>query len=74
MVDISGELMGDLYKQGREIGHFLPYDKNGYIPNNTMTWGAQPHKGHIFFSDFNSGLWAAKIKPIEPDEATIEVK
>ena len=74
VVDISGELMGDIYKQGREIGHFLPYDKNGYIPNNTMTWGAQPHKGHIFFSDFNSGLWAAKIKPIEPDEATIEVK
>ena len=24
---------------------------------------AQPHKGHIFFSDMNSGLWAAKLSP-----------
>ena len=74
VVDISGELMGDLYKQGREIGHFLPFDKNGYIPNNAMTWGAQPHKGHVFFTDFNSGLWAAKVKPIKPDETKLETR
>ena len=24
ILDISGELLGDLYKQGREIGYFLP--------------------------------------------------
>lgn len=74
VVDISGELMGDLYKQGREIGHFLPFDKNGYIPNNAMTWGAQPHKGHVFFSDFNSGLWAAKVKPVKPDETKLQTR
>jgi len=74
VVDISGELMGDLYKQGREIGHFLPFDANGYIPNTAMTWGPQPHKGHIFFSDFNSGLWTAKVKPIQPNKANLPVK
>ena len=61
VVDISGELMGDLYRQGREIGWFIPTHKDGVVPNAAMTWGPQPHKGHIFFSDWNSGLWAVKI-------------
>ncbi len=74
VVDISGDLMGDLYKQGREIAHFLPLDPNGYIPNNAMTWGAQPHKGHIFFSDFNSGLWSVKLSPEKPEETKIDTK
>jgi len=26
-----------------------------------MTWGPQPYKGHIFFSDWNSGLWAVEL-------------
>lgn len=63
VVDISGDLMGNLYKQGREIAHFVPKDPKGYVPNHAMTWGAQPHKGHVFFSDFNSGLWAVKVEP-----------
>ncbi len=74
VVDISGDLMGDLYKQGREVAHFLPMDPEGYIPNAAMTWGAQPHKGHIFFSDFHSGLWAAKLAPIVPEEVKIDAK
>jgi hypothetical protein len=28
-----------------------------------MVWGAQPHKGHVFFSDTNSGLWAVRLLP-----------
>jgi hypothetical protein len=28
-----------------------------------MVWGPQPHKGHVFFSDFNSGLWSVKLVP-----------
>jgi hypothetical protein len=63
IVDLSGDLMGDLYKQGREIGHFIPKDPKGYVKNHAMTWGAQPHKGHVFFSDFNSGLWSVKVVP-----------
>ena len=63
VVDISGELMGDLYRQGREIAHYYAWDPEGYIANAPMTWGAQPHKGNLFFSEFNSGLWAVKLKP-----------
>lgn len=61
VVDISGDLMGDLYRQGREIAWFLPTDDEGHIPNAPMVWGPQPHKGHIFFSDWNTGLWAVKL-------------
>ena len=74
VVDISGDLMGDLYRQGREIAHYLPMDKNGYTPNAPMTWGAQPYKGHIFMSDFNSGLWAVKLSGEQPAPANIRSK
>ena len=63
VVDISGELMGDLYRQGREIAWFIPTDPEGYIPNAPMTWGPQPYKGNIFLADHNSGLWAVKLVP-----------
>jgi len=63
VVDISGELMGDLYKQGREIAMFVPHDPDGYIANSPFVWGPQPYKGHIFFTDWNTGLWAVKLRP-----------
>ena len=72
VVDISGELMGDLYKQGREMAFIIPSDPDAYIPNSPFTWGAQLHKGHIFYSDWNSGLWAAKLSPPAPTETTVE--
>ena len=53
--------MGDLYEQGREIASFYPSDPDAFIPNATFTWGPQPYKGHIFISDWNSGLWAIKL-------------
>ena len=62
-VDISGELRGDLYRQGREIAFWLPLDGEGYIPNAAFTWGPQPFKGNIFVTDWNSGLWAVKLEP-----------
>ena len=71
IVDISGDLMGDLYKQGREIGYILPGNKDGYIPFATMSWGAQLYKGHVFYSDWNSGLGAAKVMPIKPDNSKV---
>ena len=52
VVDISGDLIGDLYKQGREIGYLLTGSPSGYIPNDTMVWGTQLYKGHVFYSDF----------------------
>ena len=71
IVDISGDLMGDLYKQGREIGYILPGNSNGYIPFATMTWGAQLYKGHVFYSDWNSGIGAAKVMPVKPDNSKV---
>ncbi|MEM7415247.1 MAG: Ig-like domain-containing protein [Gemmatimonadota bacterium] len=63
VVDVSGELMGNLYTQGREIAVFKSASPAGYTPNATMVWGAQPFKGHVFFSDTNSGLWSVKLQP-----------
>lgn len=74
VVDLSGELMGDLLAQGREIAWIIPNDANGYSPNAPFTWGAQLHKGHIFYSDWNSGLWSAKLEPVKPKETQIETK
>lgn len=61
VVDIGGELKGNLYNQEREIARFQAFDANGYVANAPMAWGPQPHKGYIFFSDFNSGLWSVKL-------------
>lgn len=61
VVDISGELRGDLWKQGREIGWFMTETPTGDIPNATMAWGPQPYKGHLFVSDLNTGLWVLRL-------------
>jgi len=65
IVDISGELLGDIYKQGREIGHYLSYHKEGKIPNAPMVWGAQPYKEYIFFADMNSGLYCVTLEELD---------
>ena len=69
IVDISGDLVGDLYKQGREIGYLLTGTADGYIPNDTMVWGAQLYKGHVFYSDFNTGIGAAKVSDLKPNNS-----
>lgn len=61
VVDISGELRGNLYEQGREIAVIKTTDGQTTVPNWGMTWGAQIHKGNIFTSDLNSGLWIVKL-------------
>ncbi len=66
VVDISGELRGDLYRQGREVAHILTTDEKSMVPGWPMTWGAQIFKGHIYTSDLNSGLWIARLAPIRP--------
>jgi hypothetical protein len=50
---------------------FMPFDGEGYIPNSPFTWGPQPYKGHIFFSDWNSGLWAVKLAQSERPDRVI---
>ncbi len=61
VLDISGELRGDLYRQGREMARLKTTDAFTTVPNWPMTWGAQIFKGNIFTSDLNSGLWIARL-------------
>ena len=61
VVDVSGELRGDLYRQGREIGRLWTGDPEGFRANLPFCWGAQPHGDLIYFNDINSGLWIVKI-------------
>jgi hypothetical protein len=62
VVDISGELRGDLYAQGREVGRILTTDGSTTTPNWPMAWGAQIHEGRIYSSDLNSGIWITELK------------
>jgi hypothetical protein len=62
VVDVSGELRGDLYRQGREIARLWTGDPKGYRPNAPFCWGAQPHDGLIYFNDINSGVWVTKLR------------
>lgn len=71
VVDVSGELRGDLYRQGREIGRLWTGDPEGFRANLPFCWGAQPHGDLIFFNDINSGLWIVKIgKPKQKGSTT----
>ncbi len=71
VVDVSGELRGDLYRQGREIGRLWTGDPSGFRSNLPFTWGAQPHGDVIFFNDINSGIWIVKIgKPKQKGSTT----
>ncbi len=70
VLDISGELRGDLYRQGREIARFWTGDSKGYRPNLPFTWGGQPCSvacdtpelnALMYFNDIHSGLWITKL-------------
>lgn len=63
VVDVSGELLGNLADQRREIAVFKPYDPEAYTANAPFVMNAMPWKGQILFTDFNSGLWSAKLEP-----------
>lgn len=63
VVDISGELKGNLFNQGREIARYMSYDPDGYTANAPFTWGPQPYKDNLFFAEHFSGLWTVKLQP-----------
>lgn len=63
VVDVSGELMGNLARQQREIAVYKPFDPQGFTANAPFVMNAMPWKGRILFTDFNSGLWSAKLEP-----------
>lgn len=52
-LDVTGELLGPLDRQGREIASVR------YAPD-TRTWAPQLHRGVVWVSDINSGLVALR--------------
>ena len=60
IVDVSGELRGDLLAQGREVASFMTTPEG---ESSTMAWGPQPYKGNIFVSDMRTGLWVMNLAP-----------
>jgi hypothetical protein len=64
--DVSGELMGDLRAQQREIVHVHTADKDGQEPNSAFTWGVVVKDGLAYVNDNNSGLWIVRIKSKGP--------
>jgi len=66
VVDISGELKGDLLAQGREYAHVHTGDAAGFVANGANAWGAIYSRGLVYVPDINSGLWVVKIEPPQP--------
>ena len=61
VLDVSGDLRGELREQGRVVGSLYTGALDGYRPNHALAWSAIPHRGHIMVSDINTGFWVAKI-------------
>src|SRR5204863_8058648 len=51
VLDISGELKGDLQAQGREYAHVHTGDDKGNTPNLANAWGAIYRDGLIYVPD-----------------------
>ena len=66
VLDISGELKGDLLAQGREYAHVHTGDAAGFVPNGANAWGAIYSRGLVYVPDINSGLWVVKVEPPQP--------
>lgn len=72
VVDVSGELRGDLYAQGREIAYFLPAagPEDARLPFAPNVWGVFPMFGDgwspvgdmFYATDYNSGLWTFTVE------------
>ena len=61
--DVSGELLGDLRAQQREIVHLNTADMDGKVQNAAMTWGVVVRDGLAYVNDMYNGLWIVRIKP-----------
>ncbi|MBC7894302.1 MAG: Ig-like domain-containing protein [Cytophagaceae bacterium] len=63
--DLTGELLGDLRAQGREIASLNIADMDGSAraPNTAMTWGVVVKNGLAYIGDIYSGLWIVRIEP-----------
>jgi hypothetical protein len=71
--DVSGELMGDLRAQQREMVHVNTADMGAMESNrNTaMTWGVVVRDGIAYVNDNHSGLWIVRMKPKQPPSVLV---
>jgi hypothetical protein len=72
ILDVSGELRGELYNQGREIARYWSGDSKGYRTNLPFAWGAYPYKGVIYVNDVHSGITAIKLGKAKAYSITTE--
>jgi hypothetical protein len=63
VLDVSGELRGDLKAQGRTIAELRPAAADGVVPNGVMTWGVVVKDGLAYVNDMISGLWIVRLRP-----------
>jgi len=61
--DISGELLGDLRAQAREMVHVNTADMDGNVRNTAMTWGVVVRDGLAYVNDMYNGLWIIRMEP-----------
>jgi hypothetical protein len=63
--DISGELMGDLRAQQREMVHVNIADMQAHESgrNTALTWGVVVRDGIAYVNDIHSGLWIVRMQP-----------
>ncbi|HQR32647.1 MAG TPA: Ig-like domain-containing protein [Blastocatellia bacterium] len=66
ILDISGELLGNLAEQGREIAQLKTGLKDGDRQDVPFTFSARIFANHIFFNDLKTGIWITKLgKPLK---------
>ena len=65
LLDVSGELFGNLAQQGREIARLqtgLSSDQDADRREAPFTFGARFFGDLIFFNDMHTGIWITKLK------------
>jgi hypothetical protein len=70
VLDVSGELAGDLKAQGRLVASLNTADMDGHVKNAAFTWGVvvNPKDGLAYVNDFNNGLWVVRVLPRKNDK------
>ena len=56
LVDVTGEMRGDIYREGRQVGWFMTRSPE----SPAMASSAVAFKGFVFVADANTGLWVLR--------------
>lgn len=59
-VDVSGELRGSLRE--REVAALATADERAFVRDFPFAWDVVTHNGLVFATDFNSGIWIARLE------------